>query len=30
VKKVLKKVVESVRLFATEGLASATQFANTK
>jgi PTH1 family peptidyl-tRNA hydrolase len=29
-KKVLKKVAESVRLFATEGIKSATQFANTK
>jgi PTH1 family peptidyl-tRNA hydrolase len=30
VKKVLKKVAETVRLFATEGIASATQFANTR
>lgn len=30
VKKVLKKVSETVRLFATSGLSSATQFANTK
>jgi len=29
-KKVLKKVAESVRLFATEGIESATQFANTR
>ncbi|OGG78006.1 hypothetical protein A3A36_00870 [Candidatus Kaiserbacteria bacterium RIFCSPLOWO2_01_FULL_52_12b] len=30
VKKVLKKVAEAVRLFATSGLSSATQFANTR
>ncbi|MDO8593330.1 MAG: aminoacyl-tRNA hydrolase [bacterium] len=30
VKKVLKKVAETVRLYATSGLASATQFANTR
>jgi peptidyl-tRNA hydrolase, PTH1 family len=30
VKKILKKVAESVRLFATEGIAPATQFANTR
>jgi PTH1 family peptidyl-tRNA hydrolase len=30
VKKVLKKAAEAVRLFAAEGLASATQFANTR
>src|SRR3989344_4037568 len=30
VKKVLKKVAEAVRLFATEGVESATQFANTR
>ncbi len=29
-KKVLKKSVEAVRLFVTEGVESATQFANTK
>jgi peptidyl-tRNA hydrolase len=29
-KKVLKKVAEAVRLFATEGIESATQFANTR
>jgi len=29
-KKILKKSAESIRLFATEGLASATQFANTR
>lgn len=29
-KKVLKKVAESVRLYASEGIASATQFANTR
>lgn len=29
-KKVLKKVAEAIRLFATSGLASATQFANTR
>jgi PTH1 family peptidyl-tRNA hydrolase len=30
VKKVLKKAAESIRLFAAEGIASATQFANTR
>ena len=30
VKKVLKKAAEAVRLFATEGISSATQFANTR
>jgi hypothetical protein len=30
VKKVLKKVAEAVRIFATEGVESATMFANTR